>query len=296
MSQRIGKAESDVTAGVSAETSLRPDLGTSVSLDEHALRREAHTTLGQTVSDALTVTKRNLIRLTRNPELVVFATIQPIIFVLMFRYVFGGAIVIPGVSYVNYLMPGIWIQTIAFGAVTTAVGLAEDLQLGLLERFRSLPMARSAVLMGRTSADLVRNAFVVLLMTLVGYLVGFRCQTNVFGLIAALLLVLMFAYSLSWVFSLIGLSTPNAEAAQAASFPIIAIFVFASSAFVPVATMPGALQAFANNQPVTIVINATRALVLGGPTSVKVLSALAWIVGIVVVFAPLAVWRYRRVA
>ena len=291
MSQRI---EPDVTAGANA--SLRPDFGTTVLLDERALKHEARPSLTQTISDALTVTKRNLIRLTRNPELVVFATIQPIIFVLMFRYVFGGAIHVPGVSYVNYLMPGIWIQTIAFGAVSTAVGLAEDLQLGLLERFRSLPMARSAVLVGRTAADLVRNAFVVLLMTIVGYIVGFRCQTNIFGLIAALLLVLMFAYSLSWVFSFIGLSTPNAEAAQAASFPIVAIFVFASSAFVPVATMPAALQAFANNQPVSLVINAVRALVLGGPTAEKVLVALAWIVGIVVVFAPLAVWRYRRVA
>lgn len=271
---------------------------TSITLPipEADLGREARPRPAQSVSDALTVTKRNLIRLTRNPELVVFATIQPIIFVLMFRYVFGGAIQVPGESYVDFLMPGIWVQTIAFGAVTTAVGLAEDLQLGLIERFRSLPMARSAVLIGRTSADLVRNLFVVLLMTAVGFLVGFSYSTSLLGLVAGLALVLAFAYALSWVFAVMGLTTPNAETAQAASFPILAVLVFASSAFVPVETMPGWLQPWAEHQPVSVVIDAVRALVLGGPTASKVLAALAWIVGIVVVFAPLAVRRYRRVA
>lgn len=271
---------------------------TSITLPipEADLRSESRPRAAQAVVDSATVTKRNLIRLTRNPELVVFATIQPIIFVLMFRYVFGGAIQVPGESYVDFLMPGIWVQTIAFGAVTTAVGLAEDLQLGLIERFRSLPMARSAVLIGRTSADLVRNLFVVLLMTVVGFLVGFSYSTSFLGLVAALALVLAFAYALSWVFAVMGLTTPNAETAQAASFPILAVLVFASSAFVPVQSMPGWLQAWAEHQPVSVVIDAVRALVLGGPTASKVLAALAWIVGIVVVFAPLAVRRYRRVA
>jgi ABC-2 type transport system permease protein/oleandomycin transport system permease protein len=269
----------------------------TVPTDPAHLAGEARPSLGQTVSDALTVTKRNLIRLTRNPELVVFATVQPIIFVLMFTYVFGGAIAVPGYSsYVDYLMPGIWVQTIAFGAVSTAVGLAEDLQLGLIERFRALPMARSAVLVGRTSADFVRNVFVVALMTVVGFLVGFRNGTTVLGLVAALALVLLFAYALSWVFALLGLSTPNAETAQAASFPVLAVLVFASSAFVPVGSMPGWLQAWAKYQPVSIVIDACRALTHGGPTATKVVAALAWIVGIVVVFAPLAVRRYRKVA
>jgi ABC-2 type transport system permease protein/oleandomycin transport system permease protein len=269
---------------------------TTLPFDDAVLAREARPRTTQAVSDALAITKRNLIRLTRNPELVVFATIQPIIFVLMFTYVFGGAITVPGGSYVDFLMPGIWVQTIAFGAVTTAVGLAEDLQLGLIERFRSLPMARSAVLIGRTAADLVRNLFVVVLMTIVGFLVGFDYTTSLLGLLAALGLVLLFAYSLSWVFAVMGLTTPNAETAQAASFPILAVLVFASSAFVPVASMPGWLQAWAKYQPVSVVIDAVRALVLGGPTATKVLGALAWIVGIVVVFAPLAVRRYRRVA
>jgi ABC-2 type transport system permease protein/oleandomycin transport system permease protein len=271
---------------------------TSITLPiaEADLARESRPRPSQAVVDAGTVTKRNLIRLTRNPELVVFATIQPIIFVLMFRYVFGGAIQVPGESYVDFLMPGIWVQTIAFGAVTTAVGLAEDLQLGLIERFRSLPMARSAVLIGRTSADLVRNLFVVILMTIVGFLVGFSYSTSFLGLVAALALVLAFAYALSWVFAVMGLTTPNAETAQAASFPILAVLVFASSAFVPVESMPGWLQPWAEHQPVSVVIDAVRALVLGGPTASKVLAALAWIVGIVVVFAPLAVRRYRRVA
>lgn len=268
----------------------------TTTLDPRSLGGEARPNLGQAASDAGTITRRNLIRLRRNPELVVFATIQPIIFVLMFRYVFGGAINVPGVPYVDFLMPGIWVQTIAFGAVTTAVGLAEDLQLGLIERFRSLPMARSAVLLGRTTADLVRNAFVVLLMTVVGFLVGFAYHTSLLALLAAVGLVLAFAYSLSWVFAVLGLWAPNAETAQAASFPILAVLVFASGAFVPVSSMPGWLQAWAERQPVTIVIDAVRALVLGGPTAGKVLAALAWIVGIVVVAAPLAVRRYRRVA
>src|SRR4051794_2741919 len=161
------------------------------------------------VSDALTMAWRNLLNIRRNPQLLVFATIQPIIFVLMFRYVFGGAIHATWnhkpVPYVDFLMPGIWVQTVTFGALTTGVGLGEDLQKGLIERFRSLPIARSAVLLGRTWADLVRNVFVVLLMAVVGYLVGWRIATDFLGLIAALLIVLAFAYSLSWVFAIVGL-------------------------------------------------------------------------------------------
>jgi ABC-2 type transport system permease protein/oleandomycin transport system permease protein len=251
------------------------------------------------VGDALTMTWRNLLNIRRNPQLLVFATIQPVIFVLMFRYVFGGAIAIPPINgevvpYVDYLMPGIFVQTVVFGSLTTGVGLAEDLQKGLIERFRSLPIARSAVLVGRTWADLVRNIFVVLLMAGVGFLVGWRINTNVFGLIACLALVVAFAYSLSWVFAIVGLAAPDAETAQAASFPILAPLVFASSAFVPISSMPGWLQAFAKHQPVTAVVDAARALTLGGPTRTDVIEALAWIIGIIVVCAPLAVRRYRR--
>jgi ABC-2 type transport system permease protein/oleandomycin transport system permease protein len=250
------------------------------------------------VSDALTIAWRNLLNIRRNPQLLVFATIQPVMFVLMFRYVFGGAIHATWdgrpVPYVDFLMPGIFVQTVTFGALTTGVGLAEDLQKGLIDRFRSLPMARSAVLVGRTLADLLRNVFVVLLMAIVGFLVGWRINTDVAGLVACLLLVVAFAYALSWLFAIVGMAVRDGETAQAASFPILAPLVFASSAFVPVDTMPGWLQAFAEHQPVSAVCNAGRALTLGGPTAEYVLTALAWIVAIVAVCAPLAVRRYRR--
>ncbi|HZP27847.1 MAG TPA: ABC transporter permease [Acidimicrobiia bacterium] len=250
------------------------------------------------VADALTIAWRNLLNIRRNPQLLVFATIQPVIFVLMFRYVFGGAI--RGVSgqygsYINYLMPGVFVQTIVFGSLTTGVGLAEDLQKGLVDRFRSLPMARSAVLVGRTLADLVRNLFVVILMAIVGYLVDWRPQTNALAVAAGIGVVLLFAYTLSWMFAIIGLVTRDSETAQAASFPILAPLVFASSAFVPVTTMPGWLQAFANHQPVSVVVDAVRDLTAGGATQSDVLGALAWMVGIVAVCAPIAVAQYRRV-
>jgi ABC transporter DrrB family efflux protein len=246
------------------------------------------------VADALTITWRNLLNIRRNPQLLVFATIQPIIFVLMFRYVFGGAIKVPPFRYVDYLMPGIFVQTVVFGALTTGVGLADDLQKGLIERFRSLPMARSAVLVGRTLADLVRNVFVVMLMSAMGFIVGWQVHTNVLALFAGLTLVVAFAYSLSWLFAIVGMSAPDGETAQAASFPILAPLVFASSAFVPLKSMPGWLQAFASRQPVSIVVNAVRALTLGGPTKTYLVESIAWIVGIIAVCAPLAVAKYRR--
>jgi ABC-2 type transport system permease protein/oleandomycin transport system permease protein len=224
----------------------------------------------------------------------VFATIQPVIFVLMFRYVFGGAIKVPGVPYVDYLMPGIFVQTVVFGALTTGVGLAEDLQKGLVDRFRSLPMARSAVLVGRTLADLVRNVFVVTLMCVVGVLVGWNPTGSPTAILAGVGLVLGFAYSLSWVFAIVGLSVRDSETAQAASFPILAPLVFASSAFVPIASMPGWLQAFARNQPVSVVVDAVRGLTLGHTNTSDVVAALAWIVAIIALCAPLAVARYRR--
>lgn len=251
------------------------------------------------VGDALTLAWRNLLNIRRNPQLLVFATIQPIVFVLMFRYVFGGAFntaALGGVPYVDFLMPGVFVQTVVFGALTTAVGLATDLNLGLIERFRSLPIARSAVLVGRTTADLARNLFVILLMCVVGFAIGWRIHTNVLGLIAAIALILGFAYALSWVFAFVGLSVRDPETAQAASFPILAPLVFASSSFVPVSTMPGWLQPWAENQPVSVVVNAARALTVGGPTTTLVLKSIAWIVGIIAVFAPLAVRKYRRVA
>jgi ABC-2 type transport system permease protein/oleandomycin transport system permease protein len=250
------------------------------------------------VRDALAVTWRNLIAYRRVPQLLVFSTIQPVIFVLMFRYVFGGAIQIPGVDYVNYLMPGIFAQTVTFGAIQTGIGLAEDLHKGLIERFRSLPMARSAVLAGRTLADLARNVFVVALMLAVGYAVGFRVETGLLGLLAGVAVILLFGFSLTWIFAIIGLSAPNAETAQAASFPVLAPLVFVSSAFVAIDTMPGWMQPFAKYQPVSVAVDAVRSLMLGGQfhDPARVVGSLAWSVGIVAVFAPLAVARYRRTA
>src|SRR5262249_32799619 len=241
------------------------------------------------VSDALTIAWRNVLNIRRNPQLLVFATIQPVIFVILFRYVFGGAIKGVSGTYINYLTPGIFVQTIVFGSLTTGVGLADDLQKGLVDRFRSLPMARSAVLVGRTLADLLRNLFVVLLMCIVGYLVGWRPTTSALAITCGIALVLFFSYSLSWMFAIVGLIAPDVETAQAASFPILALLVFASSAFVPIATMPSWLQTFAEHQPVSVVVDAVRDLTTGGPTSGDVLGAIAWIVGIIAVCAPIAV-------
>jgi ABC transporter DrrB family efflux protein len=246
------------------------------------------------VRDAVAVAGRNLIAYRRVPQLLVFSTIQPVVFVLMFRYVFGGAIHVTGFPYVDYLMPGVFVQTVVFGAVATAIGLSTDLQSGLLERFRALPMARSAVLAGRTLADLVRNVFVVALMSGVGFAVGFRVHTSALSLLAGLVLLLLFGYAMSWMFALVGLAVGDPETAQAAAFPVLAPLVFASSAFVPVESMPDWLQVFANHQPVSVTASAVRALVLGGDTASYVLQSVGWCAGLLAVFAPLAVWRYRR--
>src|SRR5215216_2350156 len=201
----------------------------TISLDAHPVVARRRSSVWA-VKDTLAVVGRNLTTIYRLPQLLVFSTIQPVIFVLMFRYVFGGAINIPGltVPYVDYLMPGIFVQTVAFGSVNTAIGLAEDLHKGLIERFRSLPMARSAVMAGRTIADLVRDVFVVALMCVVGVIVGWRIHTNAGAFIGGMLILLLFAFALAWVFGFIGLSVGQAEAAQAASFPILAILTFAS--------------------------------------------------------------------
>jgi ABC-2 type transport system permease protein len=175
--------------------------------------------VGWAVVDTGTIAWRNLLTLIRLPSLLVFSTVQPVLFVLMFRYVFGGAIQVPGVDYVDFLMPGIFVQTVAFGATATGVGLAEDLGKGIIERFRALPMARSAVLTGRTVADLVRNVFVVALMCAVGFLVGFGVSTNVLAFLAGVGLLLLFGVALSWLFAIVGLGARNAESAQAAPSP-----------------------------------------------------------------------------
>jgi ABC-2 type transport system permease protein/oleandomycin transport system permease protein len=190
-------------------------------------------------------------------------------------------------------MAGIFVQSVAFGSISTAVGLAEDLQKGLLERFRALPMARSAVLTGRTGADMVRNVFTVIIITVVGLAVGFRPTTGVLPYVAGILLILLFAYALSWGFAVIGLSAPNSETAQVMSFPILFPLTFISSAFVPVSSMPSWLQGFATYQPVSVTVSACRALMLGGPTASWVIQTLAWTIGFLIVLIPLAVHRYR---
>jgi ABC-2 type transport system permease protein/oleandomycin transport system permease protein len=246
------------------------------------------------IRDTIAIAQRNLIAYVRIPQLLVFSTIQPVIFVLMFRFVFGGAIDTGRIPYVDYLMPGIFVQTVVFGAIAAAIGLATDLKSGLMERFQALPMARSAVLTGRTIADLARNVFVVILMMVVGFLVGWRIHTNVFALFAAALLVLLFGYAMSWIFATLGLAVRDPESAQAAAFPVLAPLVFASSAFVRVESMPGWLQVFADHQPVSLTASAVRALTVGGPTAGYVWQAVAWCVGILLVFAPIAVRLYRR--
>jgi ABC transporter DrrB family efflux protein len=247
------------------------------------------------LSDAWVVTKYNLIAVPRVPELLVFLTIQPILFVVLFRYVFGGAIATPGLSYVNFLIPGIIVQTVAFGGITTGIGLAEDLQKGVIDRLRSLPMARFALLAGRTVADIARNMFSIVLMVVVGIIVGFSFQdTDVAKVVAGVLLLLLFGFAFSWIAALIGLSVPNAEVAQSAGFIWLFPLTFASSAFVPVDSMPDWLQAFAEVNPVTVTVNAVRELWLGMPSGNDILWSVLWSVGLIAIFAPLATLRYRR--
>jgi ABC-2 type transport system permease protein/oleandomycin transport system permease protein len=248
------------------------------------------------MSDVLTIARRNLMSLLRIPVAIVFMIIQPIMFVILFRYVFGGVIAIPGFSYVNYLIPGILVQTTIFGSVGTAIGLAEDLQKGLIERFRALPMARLAVLAGRTISDLFRNVIVLVIITGVGFLVGFRPGGTVVSYLQACLVMLIFAYCLSWGFAFIGLAAPNSEAAQAITFPIIFPLTFASAIFVPLAKLPGWLQPFAHDQPISQTAIAVRGLMDGTPHGQSTWISLAWAVGAILVLAPLAVNRYRKVA
>jgi ABC-2 type transport system permease protein/oleandomycin transport system permease protein len=263
-------------------------------IPSHSDRQSIKTRLAAMFADTIVITWRNLLGYIRIPEAAFFSSVQPIMFVLLFRYVFGGAIHPPVGTYVDYLIPGIFVQTVAFGAVGTAIGLAQDLQTGIIERFRALPMSRSAVLAGRTVADLVRNVFVVIIITGVGFAVGFRVHTDAGAFIAGLGILLLFAFTLSWGFALIGLLAPNAETAQVMSFPILFPLTFASTAFVPVQTMPGWLQPFVNNQPVSIIVDSARALMEGGPTESYVWKAIVWSVGILLVLGPLAVRRYRR--
>jgi ABC transporter DrrB family efflux protein len=251
------------------------------------------------IADLGVVTMRNLRHFWRQPDLLVFSTIQPIMFVVLFVYVFGGAVGLalpPGVTYVDYLLPGIFVQSVTFRASNTAVGLSEDLRRGVIDRFRSMPMARSAVLLGRTTADLVRNVLIIGLMIVVGYLVGFRFQAGVLPALGCVALVAAFGFALSWIFAFVSLVVRGAETAQTAGFVLLFPLVFASSVFVPVSSMPSWLQPLAKASPVTLTADAARTLALTGGVPASLGGALAWIVGILALFMPLSVWRYRRLS
>jgi len=251
------------------------------------------------VTDTAVVTMRNLRHFWRQPDLLIFSTIQPVMFVLLFVYVFSGAIgkaLPPGVTYVDYLLPGIFVQSVTFRASQTAVGLSEDLRLGVIDRFRSMPMARSAVLVGRTTADLVRNILIIGLMIVVGYLVGFRFQAGVLPALGCVALIAAWGVALSWIFAFVSLVVRGAESAQTAGFVILFPLVFASSVFVPVSTLPSWLQPIAKASPVTLTADAARTLALTGGVPDSLGGALGWIAGIVAVFVPLSIWRYRRMS
>jgi ABC transporter DrrB family efflux protein len=265
-----------------------------------------HGWLARAVSDIAVITRRNLLFTVRLPQVLVLSSIMPVIFILMFTYVFGGAIqnALPPAAagrYVNWLIPGLLAQFALFGGSATASGLAEDLAKGVIDRFRSLPMAGAAVLAGRTLSDLLRSAMTLTLMLAVGYGIGFRPQTSLPGLLGAAAVGLLFGYAWSWVMALLGLVVRTAEAVQAATYLVVFPLAFTSSVFVPTQTMPAWLQPFAANQPVTVTTNALRGLVLGpgalppGRTvASQVVLALAWAAAITAIFAPLAVRAYGR--
>jgi ABC-2 type transport system permease protein len=253
--------------------------------------------LAMSLSDTLVLARRNLMRIQRQPDLLVGYTIQPVMFVLLFVYVFGGAIQTPGFDYVDFLMPGIIVQSIAFGGFVTALGLSEDVQKGLIDRFRSLPMSRAAVLTGRTFSDVLLNCLSLAVLLTVGFLAGFNFIDASGGeIVLGLVLLLLLGYAFSWVFALVGLFSSTPETANAIGFTLIFPLTFASSVFVPVDTMPDGLRQFAEANPFTTVSDAVRALWLGTPANTDVWMAFIWCVVLIAVFAPLAVARYRRVA
>ncbi|MDO8184732.1 ABC transporter permease [Conexibacter sp. JD483] len=248
------------------------------------------------VSDTLVIAERNLVRLPRSPDLLLAFTVQPVMFVLLFVYVFGGAITTPGYDYVDFLIPGIIVQNIAFGGFVTALGLSEDLSKGLIDRFRSLPMARAAVLAGRTLADVVTNALSVLVLLVTGLIIGFSFHSSIGEVLLGFLLLLAFGYAFSWIFALLGLVVSSPEAANSLGFIAVFPLTFISSAFVPVDSMPAALKWFADVNPFTIVVDAMRSLWLGAPAGNSVWGGFVWSAVLIAIFAPLAVARYRRAA
>jgi len=246
--------------------------------------------------DTLIIAERNLIRLPRAPELFIGYTVQPIMFVLLFRYVFGGAISTPGYSYVDFLIPGIIVQNTAFGGFATALGLNEDVRKGLIDRFRSLPMSRAAVLGGRTLADVATNSLSITILLVTGLIIGFTFQTSFLHVAAGIGLLLLFGYGFSWFLAFLGLVVSSPESVNSLGFIVVFPLTFVSSAFVPVDSMPDGLRQFAEVNPFTYVVDALRHLWLGAPAGNSVWGAVVWSLVIVAVFAPLAVARYRRAA
>lgn len=248
--------------------------------------------------DTAIITRRNLIRYVRLPRLLFFSSVQPVMFLLLFNYVFGGAlggsINVPGGKYIDFLLPGILVQMVMFGGVQTGIGLADDMSKGIVDRFRSLPMSRLAVVAGRTFADAVRNIVVVSIMVGVGYLIGFHFHSGWIDALCMVGVAVLFGYALSWAFALVGMAVHDPETAQLASFVFIFPLTFASAAFIPLQTMPSWLQVFVRNQPVTFVANSARHLALGVPDGGATWKILLWCVGILIVFIPLAIRQYRR--
>jgi ABC transporter DrrB family efflux protein len=253
--------------------------------------------LALSVSDTLVLARRNLARIPRQPDLLIAYTVQPVMFVLLFVFVFGGAIRTPGFDYVDFLMPGIIVQSIAFGGFVTALGLSEDVKKGLIDRFRSLPMSRAAVLVGRTTSDVVLNCLSLVVLLTVGFLCGFGFIDSGIGeILLGIVLCLLLGYAFSWIFALIGLFASTPETANAIGFTAIFPLTFASSIFVPVESMPDGLQQVAEANPFTTVADAVRSLWLGTPAHTDVWMAFVWCAVLIAVFAPLAVARYRSVA
>jgi ABC transporter DrrB family efflux protein len=249
------------------------------------------------VRDTVLITHRHLLRTWRTPQIMVLSAIMPVMFVLLFRYVFGGSIHIPGYpSYADYLIPGILVQTVLFGGSSTAVGLADDLSKGITDRFRSLPTHRSSILAARTCADLIRLTYTVALLIGIGYLVGFRFHNGLPQVAAGIGIALLFGYAASWAFALLAMFVRQVEIATLAAFMVTFPLVFAASTFTSTRNMPAGLRAFADAQPVTRVVNALRTLTVGsGWPERPMLYALAWSVGILIVSATLATWRFRKV-
>jgi ABC transporter DrrB family efflux protein len=248
-------------------------------------------------SDTLVMAERNLVRLPRAPDLLIGFTIQPVMFVLLFVFVFGGAIGTPGFDdYEDFLIPGIVVQNIAFGGFVTALGLAEDLTKGLIDRFRSLPTARASVLAGRALADVVTNTFATVILVVTGLIVGFGFDASALEVLAGFGLLLLFGFASSWIFAVIGMSVSSPEAANGVGFTLIFPITFISSAFVPVDSMPAGVQDFAEVNPVTVIVDAMRALWLGAPAGDSIWGAVVWSLVLIAIFAPWAVHKYRRTA